>query len=112
MAFEWANEDSRTFLSRGYIDGNMTVEERVREIAKTAEKILDKEGFAEVISGKKKLCTKFDEVCEKVDKIFPSMISVLKSYYKKKGRILSNSDYRKICVCRLRMMFKIQIKNK
>jgi ribonucleoside-diphosphate reductase alpha chain len=43
MAFEWANEDSRTFLSRGYIDGNMTVEERVREIAKTAEKILDKE---------------------------------------------------------------------
>lgn len=47
MAFEWANEDSRTFLSRGYIDGNMTVEERVREIAKTAEKILDKEGFAD-----------------------------------------------------------------
>ncbi len=25
----WANEDSRTFLSRGYIDGNMTAEERV-----------------------------------------------------------------------------------
>jgi len=47
MAFEWANEDSRTFLSRGYIDGNMTVEERVREIAKTAEKILDKEGFSD-----------------------------------------------------------------
>ena len=47
MAFEWANEDSRTFLSRGYIDGNMTVEERVREIAKTAEKILDKDGFAD-----------------------------------------------------------------
>ncbi len=47
MGFEWANEDSRTFLSRGYIDGNMTVEERVREIAKAAEKILDKEGFAD-----------------------------------------------------------------
>lgn len=43
----WANEDSRTFLSRGYIDGNMTVEERVREIAKTAESILDIEGFAD-----------------------------------------------------------------
>lgn len=43
----WANEDSRTFLSRGYIDGNMTVEERVREIAKTAERILDVEGFAD-----------------------------------------------------------------
>lgn len=47
MGFEWANEDSRIFLSRGYIDGNMTVEERVREIAKAAERILDKEGFAD-----------------------------------------------------------------
>lgn len=43
----WANEDSRLFLSRGYIDGNMTVEERVREIAKTAENILKMEGFAD-----------------------------------------------------------------
>lgn len=43
----WANDDSRTFLSRGYIDGNMTVEERVREIAKTAEQILDIEGFGD-----------------------------------------------------------------
>lgn len=43
----WANEESRTFLSRGYIDGNMTAEERVREIAKTAESILDIEGFAD-----------------------------------------------------------------
>ena len=47
MGFEWANEDSRVFLSRGYIDGNMTVEERVREIAKAAEKILDKPGFGD-----------------------------------------------------------------
>lgn len=47
MGFAWANEDSRTFLSRGYIDGNMTVEERVREIAKAAEKILDKPGFSD-----------------------------------------------------------------
>ncbi len=43
----WANEDSRLFLSRGYIDGNMTLEERVREIAKSAESILDAEGFAD-----------------------------------------------------------------
>lgn len=43
----WANEDSRLFLSRGYIDGNMTVEERVREIAKEAERILDMDGFAD-----------------------------------------------------------------
>jgi ribonucleoside-diphosphate reductase alpha chain len=47
MAFHWLNEDSRKFLSRGYINGNMTAEERVREIAKTAENILDKEGFAD-----------------------------------------------------------------
>ena len=43
----WANEESRLFLSRGYIDGNMTVEERVREIAKTAERILDIDGFGD-----------------------------------------------------------------
>lgn len=47
MGFEWLNEESRTFLSRGYIDGNMTAEERVREIAKTAERILDIDGFAD-----------------------------------------------------------------
>lgn len=43
----WVNEESRLFLSRGYIDGNMTVEERVREIAKEAERILDIEGFGD-----------------------------------------------------------------
>jgi ribonucleoside-diphosphate reductase alpha chain len=47
----WANDDSRTFLSRGYIDGNMTVEERVREIAKTAENILEIDGFADKFYG-------------------------------------------------------------
>jgi ribonucleoside-diphosphate reductase alpha chain len=47
MGFEWANDDSRLFLSRGYIDGNMTAEERVRMIAQAAEEILDKEGFAD-----------------------------------------------------------------
>jgi len=47
MTFKWANDDSRTFLSRGYIDGNMTVEERVRTIAQTAESILEIEGFGD-----------------------------------------------------------------
>lgn len=47
MGFEWANDNSRLFLSRGYIDGNMTVEERVREIAKKAEEILDIPGFGD-----------------------------------------------------------------
>lgn len=43
----WANEDSRLFLSRGYVDGNMTIEERVREIAKEAERILGIDGFGD-----------------------------------------------------------------
>jgi len=43
----WANEDSRLFLSRGYVDGNMTIEERVREIAKEAENILGIDGFGD-----------------------------------------------------------------
>ncbi len=51
MGFEWANDDSRLFLSRGYIDGNMTAEERVRMIAQAAETILDKEGFADKFYG-------------------------------------------------------------
>ena len=44
MGFEWANDDSRKFLSRGYIDGNMTVEERTRNIAQAGEKSLGLEG--------------------------------------------------------------------
>jgi ribonucleoside-diphosphate reductase alpha chain len=47
MGFEWANEDTRAFMSRGYLEGTITVEERTREIAKAAEKILDIEGFAD-----------------------------------------------------------------
>jgi ribonucleoside-diphosphate reductase alpha chain len=41
----WLNEDSRTFLSRGYIQE--TPEERIREMAFTAEKLLKIEGFAD-----------------------------------------------------------------
>ena len=40
----WLNEESRTFLSRGYI--TETPEERIKHIAYTAEKILNIEGFA------------------------------------------------------------------
>lgn len=45
--FYWLNEDSRTFLSRGYLSGDETPEERIREIANTAEKYLDEPGFAD-----------------------------------------------------------------
>ena len=47
MAFEWLNENSRTFLSRGYLTGDQTPEERVRVIAATAEEHLGIERFAD-----------------------------------------------------------------
>lgn len=42
--YYWLNEDSRTFLSRGYI--SESAEDRIREISKAAENILGIEGFA------------------------------------------------------------------
>jgi ribonucleoside-diphosphate reductase alpha chain len=42
--YYWLNEESRTFLSRGYLDE--TPEQRISDIAHTAEKILGIEGFA------------------------------------------------------------------
>jgi len=43
----WLNENSRKFLSKGYLVGNTTAEERIREIAEVAEKHLGKPGFAD-----------------------------------------------------------------
>jgi len=43
--YYWLNEESRTFLSRGYI--SETPEERIKNIADRAEDLLDIEGFAE-----------------------------------------------------------------
>jgi len=40
----WLNEDSRTFLSRGYI--SESPEQRIKDVANTAEKYLKIEGFA------------------------------------------------------------------
>ena len=42
--YYWLNEDSRTFLSRGYI--TETPEQRIKDIANKAEKYLKIEGFA------------------------------------------------------------------
>lgn len=42
--YYWLNEDSRTFLSRGYI--SESAEDRIKEISKAAESILQIEGFA------------------------------------------------------------------
>ncbi|MCI5051224.1 MAG: ribonucleoside-diphosphate reductase subunit alpha [Candidatus Pacebacteria bacterium] len=43
----WLNENSRTFLERGYLLPGVSAEDRIREIAETAEKILEKPGFAD-----------------------------------------------------------------
>ncbi len=45
-SFEWLNENSRKFLSAGYLTGDTTVEGRIQEIAERAEHILQIEGFA------------------------------------------------------------------
>jgi ribonucleoside-diphosphate reductase alpha chain len=43
----WLNENSRTFLERGYLLPGVSAEERIREIADHAEKILNKPGFSD-----------------------------------------------------------------
>ena len=43
----WLNENSRKFLEGGYLLPGVTPEERIREIAEHAEKILNKPGFAD-----------------------------------------------------------------
>lgn len=48
---EWLNENSRNFLSRGYLNDGITPEQRIREIANTAQSILGIEGFADKFYG-------------------------------------------------------------
>lgn len=43
---KWLNENSRLFLSRGYLTEGVTAEERLKEIADTAEKLLGIKGFS------------------------------------------------------------------
>ena len=45
--FYWLNDDSRIFLSRGYLSPGETPEQRIRDIAETAEKYLGIAGFAD-----------------------------------------------------------------
>lgn len=44
--FSWLTENSRNFLSAGYLSEGVTPEERIREIAERAESILGIEGYA------------------------------------------------------------------
>jgi ribonucleotide reductase alpha subunit len=45
--FYWLNDDSRLFLQRGYLKDGQSPEERIKEIAESAEKRLGISGFAE-----------------------------------------------------------------
>lgn len=45
--YYWLNEKSRTFLERGYLAAGQTAEERIRQIAEAAEKILGIKGYAD-----------------------------------------------------------------
>lgn len=45
--FEWLNDDARVFLSRGYLLEGVTPEQRIREIAEYAGKLLDDSTFAD-----------------------------------------------------------------
>ena len=44
--YYWLNKDSRAFLSKGYLSDGVSAEERIKEIADNAEKILSIEGFS------------------------------------------------------------------
>ena len=48
---EWLTENSRKFLESGYLTEGVTPEERIREIAENAEKILKIDGFADKFYG-------------------------------------------------------------
>lgn len=48
---KWLTENSRKFLSSGYLTGDTTPEERIREIAERAEDILKMDGFADKFYG-------------------------------------------------------------
>ena len=49
--FEWLTENSRKFLGSGYLTGDQTPEERIREIADNAESILKIDGFSDKFYG-------------------------------------------------------------
>jgi len=50
-AIKWLTDNSRKFLESGYLTGDTTPEERIREIAEHAESILKIKGFADKFYG-------------------------------------------------------------
>ena len=49
--FDWLNDNSRLFLSRGYLPEGQSPEERLRVISDRAEEILGVKGFSDKFYG-------------------------------------------------------------
>jgi ribonucleotide reductase alpha subunit len=49
--YYWLNSHSRLFLERGYLEPGVTPEQRIRQIAENAERILKVKGFADKFEG-------------------------------------------------------------
>jgi ribonucleotide reductase alpha subunit len=49
--YYWLNPHSRLFLERGYLEPGVTPEQRIRQIAENAERILKAKGFADKFEG-------------------------------------------------------------
>jgi ribonucleoside-diphosphate reductase alpha chain len=49
--YYWLNSHSRLFLERGYLEPDVTPEQRIRQIAENAERILKIKGFADKFEG-------------------------------------------------------------
>ena len=62
MAFEWLNETSRTFLSRGYLSKEEKPEERIMTIADNAQKILSKMWYQKNEEDAPEIITNFSEL--------------------------------------------------
>jgi len=45
--FYWLNDDSKTFLSRGYLEKGESPRTRIKNIAEAAEKYLEMPGYAD-----------------------------------------------------------------
>jgi len=82
--FYWLNEDSRTFLSRGYLSEGDTPEQRIRAIANTAERYLEELAITEEASQRVKGFS--DKFYEYMSRGYYSLASpVWANYGKKRG---------------------------
>lgn len=82
--FYWLNDDSRTFLSRGYLSEGETPEDRIREIADKAEWYL--KDMATTDEGKQKFDGFADKFYDYMSRGFYSLASpVWANYGKKRG---------------------------